>query len=353
MKTLNTIFSSRQIGFSLVELMVAITISLILLAGVVQIYLSSKQTYRVQEALARVQENGRFAMDFLARDIRVAGYAGCAKQMGDTNLEDITYTVDQTPNDDVADLNAQKAQDFMNNAITGYEDGTGLADADAPDTLVAGTDAISITQASTQSTRILRMPETNSPIVVPAGIDIRVGDIVAITDCRETGIFAVSKVDASVDGELSIEHDLSMNSTKDLGHIYHNLAQFVVFEQLTYSIGLNPKDNPALFRASRQGTLELIEGVANMDIRYGVDTDPHGSTGYGTADQYVQADAIAAGDLIVSVRVSLLLQTTDTNVALGPQTYRFPADNDVVTTVDDGLLRRVFTSTIALRNRAP
>jgi len=66
-----------QGGISVVEIMVSIAISLILLAGVMQIMFTNKQTYRVQEAFARLQENGRFAMDFLAKDIRMAGFIGC------------------------------------------------------------------------------------------------------------------------------------------------------------------------------------------------------------------------------------------------------------------------------------
>ena len=66
----------RQGGLTLVELMVAITISLVLLAGVVQIFLSNKVTYRVQENLGRIQENGRFAVDLLARSLRMTAWQG-------------------------------------------------------------------------------------------------------------------------------------------------------------------------------------------------------------------------------------------------------------------------------------
>ena len=54
----------RQSGLSLVELMIAITLSLLLIAGVLQIFLSSKQTYSTNNALSRVQESGRFAWIF-------------------------------------------------------------------------------------------------------------------------------------------------------------------------------------------------------------------------------------------------------------------------------------------------
>ena len=66
----------RQRGLSLVELMIAMALSLLLMLGVIQIFLSSKQTYSTNSALSRVQESGRFAMEFLTQDIRNAGYKG-------------------------------------------------------------------------------------------------------------------------------------------------------------------------------------------------------------------------------------------------------------------------------------
>jgi type IV pilus assembly protein PilW len=61
-------------GFSLVEAMVGMTAGLILIAGVGQIYLGSRNTYRLQEAQARLQEDGRFVIEYLKKNIRIAGY---------------------------------------------------------------------------------------------------------------------------------------------------------------------------------------------------------------------------------------------------------------------------------------
>lgn len=63
----------RQAGLTLVELMVAITIGLIVLLAVGSIYLSSRQTYRMQEDNARVQEAGKYALEVIGRSIRQAG----------------------------------------------------------------------------------------------------------------------------------------------------------------------------------------------------------------------------------------------------------------------------------------
>ncbi|MBA4288527.1 MAG: hypothetical protein C0439_06025 [Pseudomonas sp.] len=63
-----------QIGLSIVELMVAMALGLLLMTGVVQVFLSSRQTYAANEAMSRMQENGRFALEFMARSARLAGY---------------------------------------------------------------------------------------------------------------------------------------------------------------------------------------------------------------------------------------------------------------------------------------
>ncbi len=64
-------------GFSLVELMIALLIGLVIAIGVVQIFSATRATYQLDESLARAQENGRFALEFLSQDVRHAGYAGC------------------------------------------------------------------------------------------------------------------------------------------------------------------------------------------------------------------------------------------------------------------------------------
>ncbi|MGH8770865.1 MAG: PilW family protein [Burkholderiales bacterium] len=63
-----------QRGLSLVELMVAIVIGLLLTAIVSQLFLGSKQTYRTQDSSARLQENARYALGLLTREIRMARY---------------------------------------------------------------------------------------------------------------------------------------------------------------------------------------------------------------------------------------------------------------------------------------
>lgn len=68
-----------QHGITLIELMVAITVGLILLAGIIQLFVSNKQAYRIQEGLNVLNENSRYAMNQLEHGIRMAGHWGGAK----------------------------------------------------------------------------------------------------------------------------------------------------------------------------------------------------------------------------------------------------------------------------------
>lgn len=70
--TLETV--KNQFGFSLVEIMVALLLGLFLISTVIQLFVNSKEAYRFQNALSRIQENGRLAMESMATDIRMAGY---------------------------------------------------------------------------------------------------------------------------------------------------------------------------------------------------------------------------------------------------------------------------------------
>ena len=65
---------SQQEGFTLVEIMIAITIGLLMMAGILQISAASKESSRLQRNMSFVQENIRMATEFLGRDIRQAGY---------------------------------------------------------------------------------------------------------------------------------------------------------------------------------------------------------------------------------------------------------------------------------------
>ena len=67
----------RARGFSIVELMVAITLALIVTAAVMAAFLGSRSSFMNTSGTAAVSDNGRFALDFLQTAVRSAGYMAC------------------------------------------------------------------------------------------------------------------------------------------------------------------------------------------------------------------------------------------------------------------------------------
>ena len=80
--------AQKQNGFSLIELMLALVTGLLLMIGAIQVLLASKATFRTNEDVARIQENGRFAINILARGVRMAGYC----EPGNGDLPNLFFT---------------------------------------------------------------------------------------------------------------------------------------------------------------------------------------------------------------------------------------------------------------------
>lgn len=81
----------QQGGFSLVELMIALMLGLVVIGGLTQLYLGGRDANRIIDNTAYLNENGRFAMEFLARDLRMAGYFSCGGRIAQiANAVDIS-----------------------------------------------------------------------------------------------------------------------------------------------------------------------------------------------------------------------------------------------------------------------
>jgi type IV pilus assembly protein PilW len=131
-----------------------------------------------------------------------------------------------------------------------------------------------------------------------------------------------------------------------------------------YFIASNVAQQPALFRKEGVGLNtvrnglqkareELVEGVEDMQVYYGEDTD-----GDGVVNRYVTATAMDNScstspdcwNNVASVRISLLLRTLEDDIAQAPQTYRY---DGTTVTANDRRLRRVFTTVVAVRGYRP
>lgn len=335
--------SADNRGFSLVELMVALVLGLVIGAAVIQMFLASKTTYRLQDAMARVQENGRFAVNFLAGDIRMAGFMGCG------NLNEIKINV-------IADPPPISATNPLGQVIGGTDN---VADSNAW-SAVAGTDVLSIRRASNAGVRLVgNMATDNANIQIANNtMGLVAGDALFLSDCLSADIFRATNV--SVGGaHTTVAHASSVNTSPKLSKAYGADAELLVFESINYFIRDTGRDTASgapihalmIERrfANRSDTsanpVELVEGVQDMQLEYGVAT---GSTMI--ANVYRTANEVTDWSRVVSVRFSLLLQSTEGNVvASGAAAQALTFNGSAVPA--DGRLRQVFGSAVAIRNR--
>nr|WP_148262103.1 PilW family protein [Methylomonas methanica] len=337
---------NRQHGLSLIELMIAMLIGVFLLAGVLQIFLSAKQSYRVGEGVSRLQENARFALELLTRDIRMSGFQGCASLKG---VVPSLIAQPQSPNP-----NPTLTVPSLSAAITGTNNVANNWNASAcgaSNACVAGTDAVTIQFGDTcdgNLTGNMGVVNANIQITAANSCNIQAYDPVLISDCSSADLF-IATSSSSGTGTQTIAHANNQNSSNNLSKAYGTDAELYLFRSFTYFIRTNAGGEPALWRLDNTkatggaNPIELIEGIENLQISYGEDTDNDNTPNY-----YVAANSVVDMAKVVSVNIDLLTRTLDNNLASLPLTYIY---NDTSTTATDRRIRRAFSSTVGLRNR--
>lgn len=264
--------SGRQHGLTLIEIMVALLIGSFLLAGVLQIFVVNKQTYRVQDNLSRMQENGRFAIDYLNRYIRLAGY------------------VANEPFLDLRNKNQNKR-----------------------DTLVAGIFSaanpaiIGVNSGGLNNSDSITVSFQANPAYNP------------MTDC-------LGNVIASPNGTIVVTNQFRVPTGLQDNNLYCTTTN----------------TTPSVSQPQA-----IIDGVENMQIRYCSRTSAPDTF------RCVTANNVADWSTVQNVRISLLMRSADDNLVNASQPYQFDTNGDGVDetiTPTDRRLRRVFTTTITLRN---
>ena len=326
--------SRGQAGFGLVELMIAMTLGLVLLGGIGYVFIGSRGAFRTTDNLSRIQENARYALDVMSRDIRMAGYVGCG------NIASMTVNT-------IA--NAPVPQMTAGNALIGYDNGTSWTNPTGI-TRAAG-DVLSIMGAFSSGVNLTgNLIPSNANIQVNGNPDgFKQGDVLMVTNCTNADVFKVTNNPGS-SGTVTLTHANSSNTGNRLGS-YSSDAFVMRVDQYSYFIGTNPAGNRALYRVGLDGTAEeLVEHVHDMQFRYGLDTN-----GDGAVDSYSATPG--TWTQVASVTVNLLMRSPDNNISTSTQqsvTFNNGTfDASAEDAADQRRLYQVFTSTVGVRNRLP
>lgn len=334
-----------QSGVTLIELMISLTIGLLISGVIASVFLANRQSYKVQEDLARMQENGRFAMQLMAKDIQAAGYRGCVP-IGTSAVNLIGNSFASKFGEAVVGNEAlastwNPALDAAISSLT-----------PAPMSGV-NSDVVTVRGAQPGSARTTAVPTGNS-VTYDSLTELSPGDSVLLAKCDNTpvsNIFTITNTTTPASGTLTANAAITA-----LAPAGSNIRKMLT---TTYYIA-QPAGaaTPSLYR--QQGNAapqEVVQNVAGMQVLYGVDTAIAGGGGGsdGVIDQYdtaavVNAVVLAGGsgwDRVRSVKINLLLVSSDANLALNSSTYtadgfNYPADRR---------LKQGFTTVISLRNR--
>ena len=344
----------KQQGLSLIELMVALVIGLLLTAAIIQMFVGSRVTYTMQSELAKLQENARFAVDFISKDLRMAGYTGCKR------FDSVTNVLDSS------NVSPYSGDEW--NASIAFTDG---GDAEKSSELPPS-DQINVKYLDPDTTCSVDESRNQAEyFFCDANHTFTQGEILVVSDCSHMAVFQMTNTNNNLNIDR-ITHNtgggtVPGNCTKGLapesdcsstnGVEYTEWGDNTVIQRFlayTYLVKDNDFDppQPALYRSSLatssdsigMSDQELVEGVENMQMLLGFDTDDDGS-----ADCYSN-DALICGssiDEVVAIRVSLLMRSMEDNITPDAQTYVF---NGTTYTATDGRLRKVFTATITFRN---
>ena len=329
------------LGFTLVELMVALLLGLIVIGGATSIMLANRQSYRTNEALSQVQESARTAFELLARDLRQAGATGC------DNTGRVGTVLGAGP----------WWRDW--GGLIGYDAGTenpAVAVGTEPQARVAGTDSFQIHSTDGAAFSLeTHDPATGSMKLNATAPAIQVDDILLVCDFDHATIFQVSQYTS---GTATLAYGSGGgqspgNCTTGLGYppaacganpgntyTFAPNSQVARLSAVSWYIGNNdrPEEGGRSLYRVRLGpgattvTEEVVAGVIDLQLQYRVE----GTTAF------VDASALSAADWpnVNAVTLTLTMDSADQNVATTQGT-------------NSARVQRAFTHLVTLRNRVP
>ncbi len=332
----------QQKGLSLIELMISITLGLILMTGVAQMFLSSKRTFGTQQGLSRVQETGRLAIDFIAQDIRMAGFTGF-------NSRGTTVT-NKIASPTIVNNYAEGISVFATTPV-------GVSSLPNTDVLVVrgALQSNNVPVSAGSALNLIKVPTGTNVVGGCKNLSIRFNSLcndeaLVIADYSKAYIFAPTAIVTN-----GTDLDISFAGVWGKDEFVAG-AQVSTMKTVIYYIDNGTAGFPSLYQQINNETpLELLEGVKDMYITFSrAKTPTVFATAAGTIGPlwatFSANPTLKAKNPIVGVRIQLLVQSTENNVLESPQIYNFRGAN---VTATDRRMYQVFTTTVALRDQLP
>lgn len=334
-----------QKGFSLIELMVALTVSMILMAGLTTMVVNTNKSYAELSKASAQLENGRYAMQLLKEEIQHAGYYGLYTELNEVPAAGAQPDPCQTGDSDLVDGLPLPVQGYDAPAGTTL---TCLADANHLD----DTDILVLRRTATTTTDFTALA-AGQVYLQSNWVKMTLGEATGASDAN----FNTSDL-RLIDGSDSVIREYQVA-------IYFISPCSVMGGATCTAASDNGNPVPTLKRlilsvagGNPDFILEpLVEGIENLQIDFGVDTDNNG-----TPDAYRTNPTLARNDIddvdddekMVALRVHILARNTRITENYSDQkTYILGQPGGVPNTIGpigDAYKRHVFSSLVRVTN---
>jgi len=317
-------------GLSLVELMVSMLLGVLLCAGVVSAYLGAKRNAFYEEQTARIQENGRYALRLLSRELGMAGFFAGLPALSDidpatvgSDCSDQDWALDGLhPIELVNDFpGASSPVSLQGTPFTCFVEGT----------VEPGSDLVAIKRTAAEASLLWGVPAP--------------GLTASVTESWYLNV---------TPNAIAHWEKLRPNDLRDP---LRALPTRSYWEAVTRIFYVRPDANeagtgeniPGLCMETLAGDAMtsrcLVEGVENLQLEFGIDTDSDG-----VPNQYLSEPGPGQIEHAVAVKIHLLLRSiVELSGYRDDKTYRL--GRTTVAATHDAYLRTVFSTTVFLRNR--
>lgn len=325
----------RDAGMTLIELMVALAIGMFLMIGAVRVFMQGRTTFRITESVSRLQENGRFVLDTVEPDVRMAHYWGLTARS--SKISNRGGPADPNgPGDDTCGVNW----------LIDLDNAVAATNTSSPWPWGAcGGSSVN----NTSDTLVVRRVAQDAV----AAAALQAGAMYIQSGRFQDGqiFFGGAGVPAGFDPATSETHKLVVHG-------------YYVSTDSALSTAGNPVPSLRMKTLQDDGTVadqEVLPGVEDMQVEFGLDTDAFGTANRGSIDRYVNpGDPIitpGSGTYnpdaeILSVRVWFLIRAERTENGYKDTTVYQYADQNLGP-FNDGYRRTVVSKTIYLRNARP
>ncbi|UXI66319.1 PilW family protein [Tahibacter amnicola] len=395
-------FPARAGGMSLIEVMVAIALSALILLGITQIFGANKASHQLQNALSRIQENARFALIALERDVRMAGYLGGGNDLNRTAAGNGNFTNHLAANGIDTDafpyrfhralevFNANALVTAANPPVGGANDWTPALPAALGNARpLQGSDILVLRFFSEESIPLTGFNPADDTFTVlkdsfPDGKPFTASGIYGVGNYRFADVFQATHVEGHriaagyTAGEPGNRYQYDPQNSpgrtwrgdreveygvQGTGQRWWN-AELHRANYVAYYVGQGAGGQPALMMQTLTSTgsvesRELLEGVESIQVLIGRDTAVPPDD---TADTYVTAAALIEGSSgeaqrderwrqARSLQLALLIRSVDTFNSPQPTDRQYVLLDQSLTRPDDRRLRQIYRTTVSLRNR--